>query len=136
MINSVIKAVASALVSAGAENVYSAFDAVPVEQKSRGIFTTVGISSLECSAPISSAYTIFMPFKADVAVNVTAPRGFSEKALFDYYSSYIETALGRLSGLESRLKKLSVKYDSNINRLVLGAVFGIGGMTTIERSGK
>ena len=62
----------AALIAAGNENVYLAFDALPVRGKG-GCFTVVGMKSFEASAPVYSQYTIFLPFKAEVEVSVYAP---------------------------------------------------------------
>lgn len=133
MIKTVINTVISAISETGAENVYSAFDAVPLEYKGRDIFTTVGVSSLECSAPIFSAYSVFLPFHAETDISVAAPKDLSAGALYDYYTKYISAAVGELSGLNSSLKKLFIKYDSNISRLVLTAKVSISGISTMER---
>ena len=133
MIKTVIDAVISAIKGAGAERVYSAFDAVPLEHKGRDIFTTVGVSSLECSAPIFSAYRVYIPFSAETEISIAAPKELSAGALYDYYTEYISAAVGEISGLSSSLKKLVIKYDSNISRLVLTARLVVSGISTTER---
>jgi len=134
MLNTIISRIARELRAFGSDPVYSAFDAVPAEKKSKGIYTIVGIESFESTAPVYSPYIVYLPFKADISIKVTAPPEVPLSALYDYYSSKTAVAIGELSGLSCTLKKLSVKYDSNISRLVLTAVLTAGGITRIERS--
>ena len=73
MLTEIIDSVVNALRGNGADEVYSAFDAKPVEKKNRGIFTTVGISAFESTTPIYTYNMIYLPFKAEIEINVTAP---------------------------------------------------------------
>ena len=134
MLNTIISRVARELRAFGSDPVYSAFDAIPAEKKPKGIYTVVGIESFESTAPVYSPYIVYIPFKADTSVKVTAPPEIPLSSLYDYYSSKTAVAIGELSGLSCSLKKLSVKYDSNTSRLVLTAVLSAGGITRIERS--
>lgn len=133
MLNSIIEAVSAALRNAGAQPVYSAFDAVPAERKDKGIYTVVGIDSFESTAPVYSQYVVYIPFKSELSIKVTAPPAYPASVLCDYYSMHVAPAVEAISGLECSLKKLSVKFDSNIQRLVLSAVLSAGGITRIER---
>ncbi len=134
MLNSIIERVARELRAFGAEPVYSAFDAVPADKKSKEIYTIVGVEAFESSAPVYSPYIVYIPFKADISIKVTAPRDCPMSRLYDYYSSTAAIAVGELSGLSCSLKSLNVKFDSNIGRLVLTAILSAGGITRIERS--
>ncbi|MBR4626856.1 MAG: hypothetical protein IKO47_04025 [Ruminococcus sp.] len=134
MLNSIIERVVRELRTYGSDPVYSAFDAESVEKKGKGIYTIVGVEAFESTAPVYSPYVVYIPFRADISVKVTAPPEFPMSRLFDYYSTKTAVAVGELSGLDCSLKKLSVKYDSNINRLVLTALLSSGGITRIERS--
>jgi len=134
MLNTIIDTVVSALRSAGAKPVYSAFDAVSVERKTKDIYTIVGVDSFSSTAPVFSQYVVYVPFKAEISIKAAAPPDTPASALFAYYSRYIAPAVGELSGLECSLKNLTVKFDSNIQRLVLSAVLSAGGITRIERS--
>lgn len=104
MLNGIISAVTEKLTEKGASPVYGAFDAVPADRKNSGIYTIVGVRSFESTTPIYSLTKIYLPFRAE------------------------------LSGLESFLKGISLKFDSNISRLVLTAVISASGTTKIERS--
>lgn len=134
MLNSIISEAAAKLRAHGAAPVYSAFDAVPVELKSGGIFTVIGVRSFESTVPIYSLSTIFLPFKAELEIKVTAPENYSAEQIYAYFSERIAPAAAELSGLGSFLKQITVKFDSNINRLVLTAVVSAVGTTKIERS--
>ena len=134
MLNDIIKTVADKLSDSGVSPVYSAFDGVPAEQKCRGIYTVVGVENFSSTAPVYSLSAVYLPFRTDISIRVTAPKDMSAEKLFGYYSSKIAPALDDLSGLSCSLSKLTLKYDSNISRLVLTAILSAGGVTRIERS--
>lgn len=134
MLNSIIDQICTELRTYGTSPVYSSFDAVPVTRKPDGIYTIVGIESFESTAPVYSPYIVYIPFKSEVSIKVTAPPDCPLEKLYDYYSGKVAVAVGELSGLSCRLKKLTVKYDSNICRLVLTALLDAEGITRIERS--
>jgi hypothetical protein len=58
----------------------------------------------------------------------------SADELCTYYQRDIEPVLLSMTDLECSLKKLSLKFDSNIQRLVLNVKADICGITRIERS--
>ena len=134
MLRDIIQDIISRLRAQDVTDVYSAFDAKAVERKGKGFFTVVGISAFESSAPIYSLYTVYVPFKAEVEINVTAPENYSMVQLYGYYDESISKAVEDVSGLTCRLTKMSVKFDSNIRRLVLTVKLAASGITKIERS--
>jgi len=134
MLRDIIQDIISRLRAQDVTDVYSAFDAKAVERKGKGFFTVVGISAFESSAPIYSPYTVYVPFKAEVEINVTAPEDYSMVQLYGYYDENISKAVEDMSGLTCRLTKMSVKFDSNIRRLVLTVKLAASGITKIERS--
>lgn len=134
MLNSIISEAVAKLEVHGASHVYSAFDAVPIELKRNGIFTVVGVSSFESASPIYSLSTIFLPFKAELEIKVTAPENYSAERVYKYFSDKVAPAAAEFSGLGSFLKQVFIKFDSNINRLVLTAIVSAVGTTKIERS--
>lgn len=133
MLNSIIGQVCSELRAFGAEPVYSSFDAVPVTKKESGIYTIVGIESFSTTASVYSQYIVYIPFSAGISIKVTAPPDCSLEKLYSYYSSKVAPAVSELTGLSCRLKNLSVKFDSNLCRLVLTVLLDAEGITRIER---
>ena len=133
MLTDVLNSIKNELTDAGVTNVYTIFDAVPIERKGRNFFTTVGVSSFETSAPIYTEFTVFIPFKAEIEIKVTARESGELAALYSYYDSNIEPVLNQLSNLSSRICRMSLKHDTNINRLVLNVGFSINGIRKIER---
>ena len=133
MLNTLIETMKTALLRAGASPVYSAFDAVRTDRKEKGIYTIVGVDSFESFTPVYTPYVAYLPFRADVSVKITAPPDMPLETLYDYYSGKVADAFDEFMGLTSSLKKLTVKFDSNIGRLVLSAVLSTGGVTRIER---
>jgi len=134
MLNEIIQRVVQALAENGVSPVYSAFDAVSTEKKNKGIFTVVGVGAFETQSPIYSEYTVFIPFKAETDISVTAPENFSMEKLYTYFTENIEPVITQISGLNCNMKKLSFKHDSNINRFVLTAKIGVSGLNKVERS--
>ena len=133
MLTDVLNSIKNELTDVGVTNVYTIFDAVPIEKKGRNFFTTVGVSSFETSAPIYTEFTVFIPFKAEIEIKITARESGELAALYSYYDSNIEPVLNQLSNLSSRICRMSLKHDTNINRLVLNVGFSINGIRKIER---
>ncbi|MBQ8296606.1 MAG: hypothetical protein IJX77_02345 [Ruminococcus sp.] len=134
MLRTVLDKIAEKLVENGIPKVYSAFDNIPVENKGREIFTVVGIESYESFSPIYSEYNVFLPFKAEASVQLIAPQSFTMTQLYDYFDSYVMPIAGNMGSLTCSLKKLSMKNDSNISRLVLKVQFSVTGISRLERS--
>lgn len=133
MLTEIIKAAVAALRDSGASEVYSAFDAYPIERKGAGFFTVVSTGGLECSTPVYSTSTVYLPYKAKVEIMVTAPESGTMAKLYEYYDSRVAPAIDKLSDLSGRLTKLSMKQDSNIGRLVMTAEVTVSGIRRIER---
>lgn len=136
MLREIIDGIIEKLSQKGAAPVYSAFDARAVSRKGNGgIFTVVGISSFEASSPIYSPYTVYIPFKSELEISITAPEGYSLLKIYDYYDEKIAPAVFELSGLTCKLSGMSVRSDSNIGRLVMNVRIAASGITKLERSG-
>lgn len=134
MLRQILEQAVSALTDAGVPEVYSSFDSISLERKSRGIFTVVGVGRFESTAPVYSEYAMYLPFKAELDIRVTAPENWSMEKLYDYYSEKISPALVSLSGLTTSVAGITMKHDSNISRLVLGIKLSVSGISRIERS--
>ena len=134
MIKQIIDNIVTALKNNGITEVYNSFDALPLSCKSSGFFTIADIGGFECGRPIYSQYTIFMPFKSEIKLSVTAPEDSRLDRLYTYFGTEIEPVLLSMSDLDCRLSKVSVKHDSNIHRLVLTASFSVCGVDRMERS--
>ena len=113
--------------------VYSAFDGRALAQKGKGFFTVVGISAFESSAPIYSEYVVYLPFKSEIELTVTAPKSSSAVKLYEYYDSDIAPVIFDMAGLTCSLSKMSIKFDTNIQRLVLSVKLRVSGITKFER---
>lgn len=128
----IINAVKQELIESGTENVYSAFDAIPVLSKGK-IFTVIGMKNFECSTPVYSQYTIYMPFRAELEIRILAPESSSMEEVCNYYESKVGGVISGLSGLSSNISGMSIKQDKNIGRLVLTVTVSAGGMKKIQR---
>ncbi len=134
MLKDIISKISCALAENGAENIYSAFDNIPAAYKGRELFTVVGIESFECNTPIYSQYAVFIPFKAEVCVNIAAPPDCSAERLYDYFDKHILPAFEDISSLTCSLKKLVIKKESTLGKLVLRVNFSASGISRAERS--
>lgn len=114
--------------------VYSAFDGRALARKGKDFFTVVGISSFESSTPVYSQYTVYLPFKSELELSVTAPESSSMEELYEYYDNNIAPVILDMSGLTCSLSKISLKFDTNIQRLVLSVKLRVSGITKYERS--
>ena len=133
MIKEILDSIVSRLNAADVENVYSAFDALPADKKG-DIFTIVGIGAFETCAPVYSHYSIYLPFRTEIDLNLTARRDTSMEALFNVYCESVEPVLMSMTDMKCSLKKMSIRFDSNIQRLVLNVKLSASGMSRIERS--
>lgn len=133
MITSIISEIIKQISKNNSIPVYSAFDAISIERKNREFFTTVGLNSFELQTPIYSEFTIFIPYKAEININVTAPENYSMQKLYDYFSDNIKPSINQISDMNCSIRKISMKHDSNINRIVLVAVLSVSGMDKLER---
>ena len=94
----------------------------------------MGIGGFESFSPIYSPYTVFIPFKTDIEINITAPSKTSVTDIYTFYDEKIEPVISDMSGLTCNLSKMSIKFDTNIQRLVLTAKLSASGITKTERS--
>ena len=134
MLRKLMEETAARLRASGASHVYSAFDAVDIQKKGRSIFPVIDVSSLECSTPIYSLSTIYLPFKAELSLRITAPECWTMEQLYDYFDQYIAPAVEAMSDLNCSLRSLTLKPDSNIRRLVMTVKMSAGGIIRTERS--
>ena len=133
MLKTIINSIIDELEAADVENVYSAFDAYTIENKG-DIFTIIGIGAFETAPPVYTMAYAYIPFSAEVDINVTAPQSMTMENLYDYYADNIESVLLNMTDMRYTLKKMSVKFDSNIQRLVLNVKLETGGITKLERN--
>lgn len=133
MINSIINEIIEKLRASGLKEVYSAYDAVSVERKSRNFYTIIGLDTFELHQPIYSPATVFTPYKAEIYMNVTAPENYSMQKLYEYFSEKIKPVIMENSGLDCYIKKVSMKHDTQINRLILCAKISVTGIEKYER---
>lgn len=134
MIKEILSNMVTRLTEAGVENICSAFDAYPIEKKGQ-VFTVIGIGAFETCAPIYSHFSVYLPFKTEIELNLTANKDLSMPMLYDYYCDNIEPVIMGMTDMNFSLKKMSIKFDSNIQRLVLNVRLSASGMNRMERSG-
>lgn len=131
MLGTIINSIKSELEKVGATGVYSAFDNVPLEKRAGNIFTVVDICAFESTAPIYSLDTVYIPYTAAAAIRITAPESCTMTDIYTYYDKYISAAIAGASG---NLSGMTVKFDSNIRRLVMTVKVSLSGIIKAERS--
>ncbi len=135
MLKGIMTAVRESLEASGIENVYTAFDNIPINRKG-GIFTAVSVDTLEAKNPVFTEHMVYTPYTAEVRLTVISSAGGTLSELYDYFERYILPAAGRLASYKSALKKLAMKYDSNMGRYTMACIFSAKGMLTMERGGE
>ena len=133
MLKTIINSIIDELEAAEVENVYSAFDAYTIENKG-DIFTVIGIGAFETAAPVYTMAYAYIPFRAEVDISITTPKSMTMDEIYDYYADNIESVLLQMTDMRYALKKMSLKFDSNIQRIVLNIKLETGGMAKLERS--
>lgn len=133
MIKNILSQISEALASFGITSVYTAFDNIPVSKK-ESRYIVVSVNSFETASPIFSDRTIFLPYKAVAELSVIAPCTSALAELYDYFDSELLPLMDKLGSLTSSLRGVSMKYDSNINRLVMKIQLSVSGISRIERS--
>lgn len=128
----IINTIKQILVDNGTENVYSSFDALPIETKG-SFFTVIGIKKLEYSKPVYSEFIIYMPFRAEIEISVLAPLSSSIDEICSYYKSEIKKSIQNIAGFNTCISDVSVKQDKNIGRFVLKVTVSADGIRRIER---
>lgn len=134
MLRQLIDEAAGKLRESGASHVYSAFDAVDIQKKPRSIFTIIDVSSFESGTPIYSQYTVYLPFKAELNLRITAPECWTMEQLYSYFDRYIAPAAEAMSDLNCSMRSVTMKPDSNIKRLVMTVKLSAAGIIRTERS--
>jgi len=134
MIDTVINNIKNSLINNNCKAVYSAFDAVPYYSKNNEISTYIGMQEFETHIPIYSLNTVFIPFSAVAEISVHAPAEFSADKLFAFFSNYILSALNNSDYHIYEFKKITVKPDTNLKKLILKCDFCLSGIFRKENS--
>lgn len=121
-----------ALTDNGCENVYLAYDALPVEKKGK-YFTVIALRSFETTVPVCTIDMTCIPFTAELEINVTAPERSTMEELCNYYDEKIRDAVVNISGMSSYMSRLTLNADKKINRLAITAVMKVCGMRRISK---
>lgn len=134
MIETIINNIRNSLISSDYKNVYSAFDSIPYYSKNSGILTYINVTEFETYNPVYAPDVIFIPFSAVVEINVNAPADCSAEILFRFFSEYILPKLNDSDYHIHKVKKISLKPDTNLKKLVLKYSFCMEGIFRKEIS--
>ncbi|MDE6035756.1 MAG: hypothetical protein K2G36_07600 [Ruminococcus sp.] len=134
MINKIIDEVIEKLSAKGLKEVYSEYDAIPADRKSRQFYIIIGSDTFESQQPVYSPANIFLPYKAVISVRVTAPENYSMNKLYEYFSGNVKPVIMENTGTDFYIKRVSMKHDTQISRLVLTAEISVTGIEKYERN--
>lgn len=128
----IISQIKDLLAQESGENIFTAFDAVPVKDKGK-YFTILSVSGYEAMNPIYSDTAVYMPVKCNLEITVAAPLNTTYEQIYDYFYSNFDSVLNRICGISNRLKSVEIAPDGKLGRLTLKAVMKINAMKTIPR---
>lgn len=134
MLKKLLDIISATLREYGASHVYTMFNRLSPDQRSKEIYALVGVESFESASAFFSYDMIYIPYKADIEIKLTAAEDDPLSELYEYFDECILPAMISLTGIKSALKGISAKYDSNIDRLVFTARFSMSGLIKTERS--
>lgn len=128
MINTIINNIRDLLISSDYKAVYSAFDSIPYYSKGNETSTYIGLPEFETRNPVYALNTIFIPFSAVAEISVNAPADSSAEKLFAFFTGYIIPRLNNSDYHIYDVKKITLKPDTNLKKLVLKCDFRISGV--------
>lgn len=128
MINTIIQNIKNVITTDDYKSVYSSFDNIPYYNKNKEISTYIGIKEFQTRKTVYSVNTIFIPFSAVAEISVTAPLDSSAETLLEFFDKNIMKKLNNSIYHYPEIKKLVIKPDTNIKRLVLQCEFKISGI--------
>lgn len=133
MLETVMKKVSDALKSAGEIPVYTVFDNIPIDSKSEIPFTVISVDRFESTPPIYGYNSVFVPYTATVGISLIAPLGADVPGLYSFADRRILPVIGKIGGLQCKFGSISLKKDSNLNRMVMKIDFTAQGIKKISR---
>lgn len=116
------------------ENVFLAFDAVPINQKGK-YFTVLTMENYEVKPPIYSEREIFMPVSGDLVITVAAPMNTAAEEINNYFNNNFGDVINTISGTINHVKGMKIEVDEKINRMTLKVKLKISCIKVISISG-
>lgn len=116
------------------ENVFLAFDAVPINQKGK-YFTVLTMENYEVKPPIYSEREIFMPVSGDLVITVAAPMNTAAEEINNYFADKFGDVINTISGTINHVKGMKIEVDEKINRMTLKVKMKISCIKVISISG-
>lgn len=133
MINTIIQNIKNVIMTDDYKSVYSSFDNIPYYNKNKEIATYIGMKEFQTRKTVYSLNTIFIPFSAIAEISVTAPLDSSAENLLEFFDKNIMEKLNNSIYHNPEIKKLAIKPDTNIKKLVLQCEFNISGIFRKEK---
>lgn len=130
--NDIIQKLKNYFLEKGTENIYTAYDRIPVKNKG-GFFTVIMVREYEAGKPVYSDRAVYIPLKAVLSVILTAPSGCTDEEIWNYYENNLEGVTDRISAEDLRLKSIKISRSKELERPVLTAGFEVCMMKTVLR---
>lgn len=116
------------LKNAGIPEIYPAFDAVPLRQKSSSLFTVLSVSRIECKEGFPVQGGAAYPFTAQIRADLLAPMTADAQSMQTYFFAEIVPAMLGADCLFLRLDAGSPKTDLQLQKVVFGGEFRLNGV--------
>ena len=108
--------------------VCSAFDAVPVAQKSKKLFVVVSPECFQLHPAFADGASGIAPFTATFRISVLAPAVTPSDKLLEFFYSVLVPVLHSANCFLSEMQSDALKTDSKLQKLVYSASFRLKGI--------
>lgn len=133
MLKEIVEQVIDCIKGSDIKEVFPTYDGLLLEHQGRELVTFVGINGLSAGQPVYSSDKIYCPFTADILVKVTVPQYCNSYMLYDFFCDTVLSRLVESELIYQGIKSVSIRYDSNINRLALDGIVRLSGIFSMER---
>lgn len=115
------------LQNSGIREVYTSFDAVPVEKKSRRLFTVISVQKMEFGDAFPARNGAVYPFTAELRVDLLTPMLEVPQDTVRYFFERIVPAMLGADCVFLKFDAQSPKIDLKLERMVCGGTFRLHG---------
>ncbi len=115
------------LQSSGIREVYTSFDAVPVEKKSHKLFTVISVQQVEFGDAFPASGGAVYPFTAEFHVDLLSPMLADPQDAAQFFFRKIVPAMLGADCVFLKFDAQSPKIDLKLERMVCGGTFRLHG---------
>lgn len=113
--------------SCGITEVYTAFDAVPVEKKSRAMFTVLSLQNVQFGEAYPAKDGAVYPFTAEFRADLLTPMNIDPQGTMKFFFSKIVPAMLGSDCLFTGFDTALPRVDLKLRRMVYGGTFRLHG---------